>query len=349
MSRALDAGVKRGLQNGDHKQVYDAISQELSQTGTEYLEIEMLPSDYVLKDNVFFLKEGPTTIISKLRLVQAFIVARRILISHLDNPSSISAEEVQKATSVILLLDSEYATAAHTRKRLLLRDSLTEEDRRKELKKDLFFVNSLLSSRLHRHTKSPVLWCHKHWLLRQYIKAKMPMSLVDDLERVVYVAGEMHPRNYYAWTYARNLVSSQPQLNGGWDADKIQELTEKTERWCRIHYYDTSGWSFLLELAIKFPQHSEGIFRRTAAVAKSFSWCGEAVWNFLRNMIFVPAVEANPENRQLLVDLWNTLRQGAEAESMNATVLDRAAVWAKIPGAKTTAWPNGNEDQIITT
>lgn len=48
-------------------------------------------------------------------------------------------------------------------------------------------------------------------------------------------AAEAHPKNYYAWTYARWLVSVQ---NVGFNQEDLVS-------WCMKHPGDVSGWSFL--------------------------------------------------------------------------------------------------------
>ncbi|KAK9436660.1 Protein prenyltransferase [Metarhizium brunneum] len=333
MSSAIDGSLRRGSQNEDPKEVYDAISHELSQTYRLYIDIELLPRGFETElKNAYFVKEEHCLAIPKLRLVQAFTAARQILISHLNKPGSICTDDVRKATSVMLLMDSEHLTAANTRKRLLLRQTLAACERKAELGREMYFVNSLLSSHLHRHTKSPVLWGHKHWLLRQYLEAKVPIDLMHDLESVVFVAAERHPKNYYAWTYARDLFVSRAKVKPGWDAEQDEELMRMAAKWCRLHHDDISGWSFLLHLALGSPQHAQEIFRQTARLVQTYTWRGESVWNFLRTLVMVPAMRDSSEVRQSFVDLWHHVRQDIrDAQSLDAKVLDRAAAWAEIP------------------
>jgi hypothetical protein len=338
MSTTADEGVNRRFVGENLEEIYDAISHELSEKPSGYIDIEFLPKEYQLASkNVFFLKEANCLAVHKLRVVQAFIVARQILNRHLDGSANASPAEVWKATNVMLLLDSEHLTAANTRKRLLLRQSLVASERKLELENDMFFVNSLLSSHLNRHTKSPVLWSHKHWLLRQCIEAKAPVNLVHDFESIIYVAAERHPMNYYAWTYARDLFSSRLKANANWDAERDEEFTKMMTTWCRTHHNDTSGWSFLLFLAIRLPQQAPQIFTQTARVVQMYRWRGEAVWNFLRNLVLVPGIRDNSDIRQCFADLWHHVRQDVQDDSMrlDAKVLDRAAAWTKISEKRT--------------
>ncbi|OAA44269.1 Protein prenyltransferase [Metarhizium rileyi] len=334
MSRALDANLKRLLQDETSKDVYDAISHELSQTYSHYIDIELLPRGYELESqNTYFLKEEYRLAIPKVCLVQAFVVARQLLMSHLNKPGRICTRDVRKATSVILLVDSEHLTAANTRKRLLLQQTRAAGEKRTELDREAYFVNSLLSSHLHRHTKSPVLWGHKHWLLRQYIEAQLPVNLTQDFDKVIYVAAERHPKNYYAWTYARDLVASRAKVDADCGAEQEEELVNTATKWCRLHHNDISGWSFLLHLALGFPRHAQNIFSQTARLVQTYSWRGESVWHFLRNLVLVPALRENQETRQAFVDLWHSVRQDVrDVQSLDAKVLDRALAWTEIPG-----------------
>ncbi|KHN97753.1 Protein prenyltransferase [Metarhizium album ARSEF 1941] len=337
MSTVVDDGLGRRLQDGAPEEVYDAISQELSRTYRPYMDIELLPRGYETElGSSFFVKKGHRLAIPKSRLVQAFAVARRILLaSHLDEPGRTCASDVRRATSVMLLLDSEHLTAANARKRLLGQTRPANE-RETQLKREMYFVNSLLSSHLHRHAKSPILWAHKHWLLRQYAEARIPMDLRHDFESVIHVAAERHPKNYYAWTYARDLFASRAKVHARcWDAQQDEDLVQMTAGWCRRHHDDISGWSFLLRLALESPRHAHDMFRQTATLVRTYSWRGESVWNFLRNLVLVPALRDDSEIEHSFVDLWQHVRQDVQhVQALDAKVLDRAADWVGIPSCQ---------------
>ena len=75
------------------------------------------------------------------------------------------------------------------------------------------------------------------------------------------IAAERHPRNYYAWDYARQalgLISSQPldanngtaERRGGAEPDKKRLVVaagsvRAVQAWCFRHPRDISGWAFL--------------------------------------------------------------------------------------------------------
>lgn len=325
MSKVIES-VKRIIQNEDPKPVYDTISHELSQTYDQYMGIEFLPPEFEPElKGAYFFKENHFLALSKLRIIQAFIVARRILNQHLNQPGSVLTDDVWKATNVLLLWDSEHLTAANTRKRLILNSSLTETERKEVLEKDAYFINSLLSSDLYRHTKSPVLWAHKRWLFRQERQAQMPVNLVQDFESVIHLAADRHPMNYYAWSYARSLFSSR---SGEWDPETVQRFVEMSHKWCRLHLNDTSGWSFLIVVAAEFPQHAKEIFQETATLAKRYGWRGEAIWNFLRTLVLLPVLRENTDVTKGFHDLYSSVRgEIQDGTSWDATVLDRCAKW----------------------
>jgi hypothetical protein len=133
------------------------------------------------------------------------------------------------------------------------------------------------------------------------------------------------------------LFSSRLKANANWDAERDEEFTKMMTTWCRTHHNDTSGWSFLLFLAIRLPQQAPQIFTQTARVVQMYRWRGEAVWNFLRNLVLVPGIRDNSDIRQCFADLWHHVRQDVQDDSMrlDAKVLDRAAAWTKISEKRT--------------
>ena len=331
MSRALDKGVKESLKNGNHEKVFEDISAVLTQASASLLEIELLGQSHALEPNITFLQDGNAIAIPKLRLVQAFIHARQILTRHIQTSEVYSDPDVRKATAVILLMDPEHLTAANTRKRLLTKMRLEARDAAQVLADEKFFIDSLLTSRLHRHTKSPILWSHRRWLTEQFRHANIAADTAEDLRSVVFVAAERHPRNYYAWCHARHLVNSV-DLGDEQAGPEASAIMADTKRWCVTHHDDVSGWMFLLFLLRKWPQEAMSTFSETLSLAESFHWRNESVWYFFRNMML--SVRAARLQEDQFQTVWQALRKDTQDNSQERKVLDEASSWIKTYAAK---------------
>lgn len=307
MSRALDPKVKETLKQGDHTPVYQCIANVLSTQHDELLDIEVLGPSHALPQDTYLLSEDHAIAIPKFNILRAFVPAYAIIKEHLRGNHGLP-EELMRATSVILLLDPEHLTAANARKRHI-QNAIQKNTHNidESLDKELYFIDSLLTSRLHRHTKSPTLWGHRQWLLEQCLARQRPpmrsRSLATTLERLIFVSAERHPRNYYAWCHARYLLGlahyASPQGNSGGDeqgqqqhplqekdiAATLEQVTELVKKWCFNHHNDISGWAFLMVLIEEQPQAAAAVFSETLHLAETFSWRGESVWYFLRTML----------------------------------------------------------------
>ncbi|KAK4135617.1 hypothetical protein BT67DRAFT_255924 [Trichocladium antarcticum] len=281
MSRALDNNTAASLRSGNPLAAYDAISNALIPPCDGLLDIEILGTGHVLEEGQYVLQDGCAVGVSKPGLVQAFLVARKGLKDHMDGAESQTEGEMFAATAVILLLDPEYLTAANSRKRLLQGQVSSGGDARAMLEKEKRFVDSLLTSRLHRHTKSPTLWSHRRWLLTLTVSLGVPVDALRDMTDVVFVAGERHPRNYYAWCHARFLMGFRTGVNGN-------ELLAATQTWCFRHHTDISGWSFLYFLlnteSTLGPGAACSTFTQVLDVVSSLRLGNESVWVFLRTL-----------------------------------------------------------------
>ncbi|OAR02869.1 hypothetical protein LLEC1_01765 [Akanthomyces lecanii] len=303
MSRALDPKVKEALRIGHHTPVYRCVADVLSTREEELLDIEVLGPSHILPDDTFTLHEGNAVAIPKLNILRAFLPAYKIFKEHIDG-QHVAPKELLRATSVILLLDPEHMTAANARKRYIRHvNEQNPEELDAALEAELYFTDSLLTSRLHRHTKSPTLWGHRQWLLEMCIDKQRPVdSLLTALERLIFVSAERHPRNYYAWCHARyllGLASRRSTRRIAADGDEqgqqqqttinLDEVVQTVKKWCFRHPDDISGWSFLMVLVEQ--QHPEAattapaLFSETLHLAEAFSWRGESVWYFLRHML----------------------------------------------------------------
>ncbi|KAH7040476.1 uncharacterized protein B0I36DRAFT_310766 [Microdochium trichocladiopsis] len=314
MSRSLDPAVLESLRAQDPRPAYKDISSlfaqgldTTSQGQAQLLEIEFLGTSHPLEQGVSYLRDGHAVAIPKLRLAQAFMVARQIL--HEDLMSRHAGltilEKVLPATAVLLLMDPEHITAANTRKRALRckLSSLEKDDAKARLdavNHEKHFVDSLLTSRLHRHTKSPTLWNHRRWLLELGKSEGRSLDLEDELKRVIMVSGERHPRNYYAWNHARWLltehVTTKSPAVGDVRANMVH-LCHIVKDWCLKHHGDISGWSFLGFILNQIHDEDEQttarniVARDVLKITESFRWSNESVWVFLRSLAATQCLE----------------------------------------------------------
>lgn len=301
MSRALEKDVLENLRSEDPKAVYKSIVgvlTRLPQDGS-LLEIELLGRAHPLQVGVNFLQDENAIAIPKLRLVQAFFVARQIVQEHLTSHPDFPGSDTVAATAVMLLMDPEHLTAANIRKRAVLQRLKSGNACESILREEKQLLDSLLTAHLHRHTKSPTLWNHRRWLVECFRAHGVSLDTRRDLLTVVMVAADRHPRNYYAWHHARWLVHDLP--NGQSQADLPGEVADDVKDWCFRHHNDISGWSFL-NFVIANIGDAEArrckcscVLSETLARVESFRWANESVWVFLRT-----AVAREPVGEDLL-------------------------------------------------
>ncbi|KAM5348664.1 hypothetical protein ACJ41O_008488 [Fusarium nematophilum] len=328
MSRALDQGVKEALRNGDHRLVFEEISGALTQPSEELLEIELLGKSHVHDPTSTLLRDGNAIAIPKLRLVQAFLVARKLFLRHMGDKESVSRDDISRSTAVMLLMDPEHLTAANTRKRLI--QTCQESDVDEALKAEKHFVDSLLTSRLHRHTKSPTLWNHRRWLLAQFRLHHLDIPVEDDLTSIVMISGERHPRNYYAWCHARYLVNCFVTPSPS-PREALSHMIRSTKKWCFAHHDDISGWQFLAFLLGKQPPETSLVFQETLKLTGSFKWRNESVWYFLR-LIAASRAGLSDDDLARFEHIRKSLWESAAADSFERRTLEKAGQWpARIP------------------
>lgn len=103
---------------------------------------------------------------------------------------------------------------------------------------------------------------------------------------VVLRAGEIHSRNYYAFSYARELMGLfagfSEDGDGGLECLAMSVVTSVLE-WCLAHPRDISGWMFVLLLLEVVHDQSVRIdaIRRTVRFALDVGWEGESLWTFV--------------------------------------------------------------------
>jgi hypothetical protein len=194
--------------------------------------------------------------------------------------------------------------AANYRKRRLvsLKNGVEPEyqlKHRRALQQELCFLDSILTSPLHRQSKSPTLWNHRSWLLSQIIpvelenaSGKRVASLIKAALTAVFKSAEQHPHNYYAWQYARRLLNSLDAVADGIAAPFPSEwitleFCSQVEQWCLKHPGDTSGWSYLLFLLVRLEPESERLFvvEKVLQFAIRLQWTQESLWVFVRTAL----------------------------------------------------------------
>ncbi|KAH8697257.1 hypothetical protein BGW36DRAFT_296088 [Talaromyces proteolyticus] len=302
----------------------------------DVLEIEIL-----LPGQGPLLRDGCFIGITKSALVKAFIVARKNFLHHvtrLNGSSSLSLEaegEFAAIPAVILLFDCEHTTACNWRKRLVkasIDKYIAEGDIDRDglldiLERELNLITTFVCSPLHRHTKSPTLWQHRLWVMTERLKLQgsaLHEAIFLSLEAIrnfilaefaiVCKAAELHPKNYYAFSYIRQLHSTVSNLSTRMAAEDVTDvspllcdlaitLVEPALKWCLSNPKDISGWMFLLYLlsheatSDNEEQNMIQLRKMTMERAMHFAikvtaWKGESLWTFVDLMMtkFGPTV-----------------------------------------------------------
>ncbi|KAI1430588.1 hypothetical protein GGR50DRAFT_191439 [Xylaria sp. CBS 124048] len=321
MSRTLDKGLLSQLKLEDPLPVYSDLATlftNLPDSGL--LEIEFLGRSHPLDPGVNILRDGNAVAIPKLRLVQAFFVARKILQNHLQNASAIITSDVIAATSILLLMDPEHLTAANVRKRTLLASGRPTQA---ALKQEQKFIDTLLTARLHRHTKSPTLWSHRRWLVSTCWELGIPWDIRHDIKSVVMIAGERHPRNYVAWQHARFLIDH--------DLSLAVTVASDVKEFCLKNHSDISGWAFLSDCISRVPDERSqkeicsSTLEVVLSLAESFRWYNESVWVFLRTVIASDRVDEQIFRQFVVTN--ERLSATLPHDTAQRLILERAREW----------------------
>ncbi|KAL4755152.1 hypothetical protein BDW72DRAFT_55096 [Aspergillus terricola var. indicus] len=313
------------------------------------------------------LEEGCSVGITKKYLVQAFVIARRAFLASLTakpNPQytdeaallktpvlESEGEDADKrlaiASEIILLFDCEHLTACNWRKRRL--SALFTSDLEtliRALDIELSLMTTYLCSPLHRHTKSPTLWQHRQWVQTHLVRLRKPdFKHVEGLFQaelsVVLRAGELHPKNYYAFTYLRQIHRILAESGGlkseEWRVQLGQNIIRSTLDWCLAHPADISGLMFLLYLLDGVPDTALRLdtVGKVAQFALDIGWEGESIWTFVelatrKFKLLEPLSQSPPYPWAVLRAASSVEMQvGSEARKSWRTWLERARVhWA---------------------
>jgi hypothetical protein len=226
------------------------------------------------------------------------------------------------------LYDPEYLTAANYRKRRLrailkLNPGLFAES----LLAEMNFLSSILTSPLHRQSKSPTLWYHRWWLISVFIPSIEDTSLVRTISvefihppslmnlelECVFKAAERHPNNYYAWQHARRTLLLGAKADVG-DDQNLKTLLNKVLPWCLRNPSDTSGWSFLLHLLGQpgmAPTDTAATLNSVLIFATQLKWQKEALWVFVRAAL-CPGSSATNEYQEAQMSMVRQLAKHHE-------------------------------------
>lgn len=290
MSRKANVGPGFMLKRAEFQTAFDQITQLINSHPNSRLQIELMEKSPVLQPDTGFLKDGLSIAISKYKLLQAFVVAHQVLFTYLQNCPVDKEQNLRDAAAVMLLIDSEHLTAANVRKRLL-RNQVNNDWAKAQviLDAELCWVDSYLTSYLHRHTKSPTLWAHRRWVVEQFQNEKNRKTSLAHFKEVILVAAERHPKNYYAWSHMRWLQSLEIGFTASREPEQdpdVVALIYSAQDWCRRNPSDTSGFSFLLHCLTKIESkwHALAVFSNILNFAIDYKWAHESVWVFLRTL-----------------------------------------------------------------
>ncbi|KFY53889.1 hypothetical protein V497_08112 [Pseudogymnoascus sp. VKM F-4516 (FW-969)] len=279
-----------------------------SRLSTGPLGIQILPDASALTPGSLVEIVDNTLGIPKVVLAKAFIAARRIFFKNLDNLTE-NAGLILDSTSVILLFDPEHITAANARKRICLAcRTRSQTEQVKRLKDELWFTQFLLTSKLKRHNKSPTLWSHRKWLIKNFntLEGLLGPKWVEyEIEDVILRSAEHHPKNYYAWDYMRWWIQSRPGLDTTrWSREVNVPLAMLMQAWCLHHTSDSSGWSFLTWIHKSPESNSLEGQQLVAAAGKKVLDCAvsmdlknPSLWKFLQDILGCTTTSALSEVR----------------------------------------------------
>lgn len=166
------------------------------------------------------------------------------------------------------------------------------------------YLDSILTSPLHRQTKSPTLWYHRLWLLRligplnlESASGKHIAFIVSTALDIICKSAERHPKNYYAWAYARGLFLALGRFAAELDAPfpfdwVVSAFSERVYRWCFQHPSDISGWSYLLFLLLRLDPIDERdeIVKKVLGYASQIKSENESLWVFVRVALSHPTL-----------------------------------------------------------
>ncbi|EED23717.1 conserved hypothetical protein [Talaromyces stipitatus ATCC 10500] len=310
-----------------YKSLYEIFANRKSD---QILEIEILTPDLGP-----LLQDGLCIGITKAALVKSFLVARQKLMKYLVHRSenvgygtaslkqSEGVKELAVATQIILLFDCEHVTACNWRKRFIsssVQDHSINKDMsglEEMLQRERSLLASFLCSPLHRHTKSPTLWQHRLWILTKLLdlqeQAAVKSEIWNEFLRklilqeldVVCKSGQLHPRNYYAFSYMRQLHALVCQYDSPKEETLLKEASENTSQallltLALVMVEPMLKWWSSFALKDKMAKERKWALKRTIHFAVHIAaWESESLWTFVDLMVarfgvdILPAVDTD--------------------------------------------------------
>jgi hypothetical protein len=128
---------------------------------------------------------------------------------------------------------------------------------------------------------------------------------------VVLCAGGLHPRNYYAFSYMRQIHRILSESGGegkeAWSVSFANSIIPSTLDWCLAHPTDISGLMFLLYLLDAVPDAGLRLdtVSKVARFAVDVGWKGESIWVFVDLTVRKLDLLKFPEDSKIYP--WNIL------------------------------------------
>jgi hypothetical protein len=275
------------------ERAYTTLNTYFTSHAQSTLEIEVLPPAFVPPD-ALILEDATNLGVPKKILAVAFVHARNLFFAHHTSEAEGDRITAHDATRVMLLFDPEHLTAANYRKRHLLH--LQQRDGAvfaAALWAEQRFMDSILTSPLHRQSKSPTLWAHRAWWLHLITPVlnpsqhDVPAFFAAELDAVMK-AGTRHPKNYYAWLYARRVVGKRGEaLRGAEWEEFLGTCAQKVVAWCMLHVGDISGFSFLMWVLalVGAPSERARVAKEVVSYATDVRLANESPWTFVRMVV----------------------------------------------------------------
>ncbi|KAI9801391.1 MAG: hypothetical protein M1825_003370 [Sarcosagium campestre] len=316
---------------------FEVLVKCFEESSGQTIEIEILPRDFKFPDGTAapsfgVLFEPGYLGIRKDDLVQAFFKSQSTFFE--GNARAPDGTEFSNytftASQIFTLFDPEFITAANYRKRCILNfrfaDGQDSWKIEKIAKTEFGILNSLLTSDLPRHNKSPTLWYHRRWIIatlwprifklhsqshRSSIAQpdfKWPDFLKTEL-KVVCTAGRLHSPNYYAYNYARWIYGFVKGRTSSEDPLDLDDLASSSSKYildqCLQRPTDVSIWSFLLFLfrAQGYAPSHATVLKQVLDRVLHLQWRHETIWLFVRAVMADVEVIKPPERSKIMDDL----------------------------------------------
>ncbi|KAH7401640.1 hypothetical protein BKA66DRAFT_405521 [Pyrenochaeta sp. MPI-SDFR-AT-0127] len=323
------------------KLAYEALRDYFQAHEADVVEIEILPPA-IQPPNGILMQDGLSLGIPKKILALAYMEARQ---QFFENKAATDRASVAlQATKVMLLFDPEHLTAANFRKRrlLTLRDMNGPQSRanyHQTLQQELCFVNSILTSPLHRQSKSPTLWHHRLFMMRPLVLLELEnASKAQEIAfwrselAAVCKSGQQHPKNYYAWQYARKLMTSikSPGIN--------DDFARFVKDWCCKHPSDISGWSFLLFLVpgLQPVSKRQDLIKDVLNYAISLRAEQESLWVFIKMALVQELLDGGSVELLQMLQIYSRDLASSDQTSVVSRRVFNALSWVQTYGGLAT-------------